>query len=72
MHNYTFRESNITFLPKAHRAIRQPQCLFGEEEHLGVQAELSSHWVTDLKPQKHKALQQVFFNVKNHSMILNS
>lgn len=46
----TFCKSNITLLPKSHGSVRQPKTLLGEEVHLGVQAKLSCHWITDLKP----------------------
>lgn len=46
----TFCEGNITLLPKSHGSVRQPETLLGQEVHLGVQAKLSRHWITDLKP----------------------
>lgn len=47
----TFRESRIGPFSKAHGAIRQPQLLLRQQEHLSVEAKLSCYWVTHLEQE---------------------
>lgn len=50
----TFSKRHIRSFPKSHGAIGYPELLLGQQEHLGIETELSRYWVTDLWQKKKK------------------